>query len=952
MPGIVSQQVLRSRCATLSAVLSVGLACAPLQNLLALSVEDRTFADFLLRDVKYYDVAMRWLADLEKSSGITQTDLADIASYRIDILKGQGDEAGSAKLREEFQRRFPNHARSSLKNLEDLEARMKGILDQFNRATVEPDKTKAEALRKSAQETFLEEISKPLDALIVGIETKIKEARGKSVAETGAADGKKKRAKPQSRSKEILELERSLQYTELSRIQYLLTYARRLASGSPEKTQILAKGRELAETFVSKRGDYPVMQYEAQLHLGLFAYEAGQYAEADEALNPIYDADPPFTKHTVTLFKGIRLKAILFGCKAAAAAGDHAKSVQIIKNSFLKPRDDALAFAKEERDPELKALSVLVRLEYGIALAGSGQPQQGLDEIQGIISQPGQNPAFVTDARRALGRIATMGSVRLRARDYYEAAVGLKSALEFEDALNTFQTALGAVSSRNRKELAEVAPLCLNEIGQINFLLERYVESALSYQEICERFSTAPEEILSPAATNFLAATNKALKADNRGTKHVGLASLKEQATRFSERFSKGFAVLENYMFEGRTLESQGKWKEAHEKYLQVAPELKGRKTPFYWQAQSRAWACISKLWEGTAEADRAALEGDILKAITALKEIVPQAVKDHDKSGAAVAALTLGSIHYQRREWAEATAALKVFTTDLANEEAYRCSGLCSLIFAEVRTDDFAAAEKHFVELQKFCQDSPLTANAAQAISLAYQEKKRLDAAAPYALIYAEHPTSKAELEKPQEIIRVARVLVEGGLTKEGLKLGERLRSAPREEDLDVDRELLVLSAKSHLVAKDWNKAIATLEAYVSKYSPQEDQHYDDAYLLHDLGRAYLARGGNKPQVKHLRDASGAYNKACFVMRQRAKREPSLNKVFVTWMEEFLSVKFALGEAGNRNAFRQIVAFVENAKEEGPETYTDRLRELAEKSASRLQVDDAVKPNRAKPSQ
>ena len=85
----------------------------------------------------------------------------------------------------------------------------------------------------------------------------------------------------------------------------------------------------------------------------------------------------------------------------------------------------------------------------------------------------------MTDARKALGRLSSRGIVKLRGVDYYQAGVGLKADFRFEDAIDTFQLALASLSPKDIKEMNEVAPLCLNEIGEVNYRLERYVESTV-----------------------------------------------------------------------------------------------------------------------------------------------------------------------------------------------------------------------------------------------------------------------------------------------------------------------------------------------------------------------------------------------------------------------------------------------------------------------------------------
>jgi len=462
--------------------------------------------------------------------------------------------------------------------------RFKQALDLLDRAAVEPKEEKAKALRQEARTSFEESVQKPIDALVAGLEAKVAENRKKATSEVPPAGG---RREARETPREVTDLLRSLEYTELNRLKFILSYARGLPEGSSERTAALERGLKLAETFVNTRYDFPVMQLEAQLQLGLCQYELGRYQAAEDSLGLLFDVEPPFAppfpKDIVDSFKRLRLQAILFGARAMSARKQFAKAARAIEQFYLPARKDEFDLTRCESEPELRTDAIMVRLEYGLALAGDGQVEKGLGEIQKVIRQPEQPAPLVTEARRALGKLAAEGRVKLRGRDYYEAALGLKSALRFEPALISFQRALSSLDSGKPKESLALAPLCLNEIGEVNFLLGRFVESAVAYQEVCEYFPEAPNDILSKAATNFLAATTRAIKTTEGGTSHAGLARLREAADRQSEKHSSGFAVFESRMFDAGNLQAQGKWDEAIAKYEEVQPTLDKKKVPFYW---------------------------------------------------------------------------------------------------------------------------------------------------------------------------------------------------------------------------------------------------------------------------------------------------------------------------------------------------------------------------------
>ncbi|HVR75467.1 MAG TPA: hypothetical protein VMT52_14120, partial [Planctomycetota bacterium] len=724
-------------------VAALALVLVPRITEAALSPEDRVYADFLIKELRYYDTALRWLEGLEKGGRLDQATQADIASMRIEVLKGQGRSEEALEAVAEFQRKFPNDPRASVGDLHGIAEAMRKVLELFDRSNVEGDAAKSAALRAEGAKTFEEEVSKPLEALIADLQKRVEESRAKPSEKEKRAPAARGAGSPRASV-----LMQSLHYSELVRLQFHLAYARKLAEGSPERTAVLQKGFKLAQDFVQNRYEFPVMQYEAQLNLGAVAHELGRHDFAEEELSVLYELTPPFappyTKELVDSFKSIRLQAILFGARAKSAGRNYQRAVEIIEANFVKRRKDDFDLIDAENDPAHKTYAVLVRLEHAIALAGSGSPQRAFNVIDKVIEKPGQPMALVTDARKALGKIALMGGVRLRGKDYYQAGIGLKSERNWGAALETFQQALGSLNPRDLKEKAEMAPLCLNEIGEINFLLERYTESALAYQEVFSYFSDAPQDLLSKVATNFLAATTRAIKAGG-GTAHTGLTMLKEEATKESERYSSGFQIYESMVFDAKNLELEGKYAKAREKYLEIARELKGQKVPFYWFAQASAWSCVYYQWDQADPAGKKALLSEIAAARAALPEVIEKGLGEKDRRGAAKASLILGLIHYQHGEWQDASRVLRVFAGVLADEPTFRCTGLGSLILAQVKTRELKEAARNLKSLYADCKQAAVVATAALAIADAFEEAGKLKEAALYGLFYARHPASRS---------------------------------------------------------------------------------------------------------------------------------------------------------------------------------------------------------------
>src|SRR5206468_12872926 len=123
-------------------------------------------------DLHYYDVALRYIALLERKPNLVRRAQSDLFSLKIDCFKALGDTATVTKLSEDFKRLFPEHARSSLGNLEQIGAALEKVVEVYDRAAIQSDKKKAAAQREQGAKLFLDEVEKPLEALIVDLQKK------------------------------------------------------------------------------------------------------------------------------------------------------------------------------------------------------------------------------------------------------------------------------------------------------------------------------------------------------------------------------------------------------------------------------------------------------------------------------------------------------------------------------------------------------------------------------------------------------------------------------------------------------------------------------------------------------------------------------------------------------------------------------------------------------------
>ena len=662
--------------------LLLGLLPAPA---LAISADDQTLLTFIIRELRYFDTARRYIAQLERIYTDPQSK-ADLAYWRIQILQLEGNLDEASKDLAEFRKKHPNDPRGMGGDLNSVASALTKVVEALDAAGGERDPAKARAKVAEAVHAFDETVDKPLAAMIQGVEQQIVEHRKKErEKENEEKKQKGRKAGPRRQDSQLNVLLLTRDKTEITRIKMYIFYARKLPQTAPERKAVFEKGYKLAGDFVENRFDFYIMQYDAQLQKGICAYELGKHAEAAEALKILFDAEPqnrPFAPEVIDVFKEFRLQAILYGARALIETRKYEEAVKSIDKRFLKPSGDEFDLTK--LSSTLEPLGVLVELEYGIALAGSGQGRKGLDVIQKLIrkySGPGAGgnaQAYVTDARKALGRLASRGIVKLRGVDYYQAGVGLKADFRFEDAIDTFQLALASLNPRDIKEMNEVAPLCLNEIGEVNFRLERYVESALAYQQIAKYFPTLKGELMEKVPRHFLAAASKATDQLQGGLEHGGFTPVRQEAEAFRKKFGdEGFDLEQSLMVDAAKLEDEGKYAEARTKYGGVPREKGGKKVGFYHRAQISLHNTFLLEWDKADEAKKKELEPQLLKAAEAIEKIIPEALKDRDLRGAAKGALALGQIRYQRGQFAEAVEVLKLFRSELKDEEILRCFGL-----------------------------------------------------------------------------------------------------------------------------------------------------------------------------------------------------------------------------------------------------------------------------------
>ena len=947
--------------AVVASLVLLGSLVLPSTELLAAwTAEDDAFADYLIGDLEYLDTATRWLDEKAGEAGVDKRAAAEIESRRLDIYQSKGDHVAFSKLLDEFKRRFPEHRRSRSGGLEQAGQLLSDVLTELENAVLASADV-AEKKRQAARQAFYGEVVPALEQLIEDFGQQLKS--GKEAARDT--------------------LIQTIDQTELARVNFFLLFARPWPSASPERQKALERGLELAEAFVDKGTPYFGMEYSCQLQRGVISYELGRYLDAEGHLEVLYGIEPPIPKPhpdaLVAAFKDLRLQALLFGTRSLNSGAQYREARRVLDRyffgetskggaapSYADLRETVASWSSGkgvsvQAASDLKKFAVLTCLEYGIAIIGSGQVEDGLNLIQGVIgeysdSDGAQGKAFVVDAQKALGRIALINGVDLRGQDYYQAALGLKSDHRYTEALTAFQTALAALGSSDPKEMGA---LCLNEIGEMLFLLDRYAESAVAYAELFDAFDFVVEStpIAARAAQNFLAAVNKTIDTTADGSDHTELQRLFEDATRRSEQHSgKGLSPLQAQMSAAGRLAGEGRFEEAREIYLAIPKKLEQRDggssdVPFYWRAQAQAEEMVF-------DAQRSAeLDGDDPSAMDALiprlEKIARLALKDGQLDGAARASLVLAQIFSSREDWAAVERSLTIFESELAHSASLDvCSGMGLLVIAEARQGRCAQARKGFAKLVKnqTCRALPVVGVAALDLADCFDTAGAPFEAARYTLIYSVRDDSQEDFRDLDVILMVASRLAEGSLYASGKsqkrfrqEASKRLKLAAKHQlsrQPEYKRQQTLIRAKLLRARKKYSEAAKVLRRYVKEFNAAAGANEEDPYVFRDLAEIYWNRR-SVPSVKDANRADAAYTRAVVQMGRRrvsvaAEYRESLGRTYWDWVKRLMEIKLFRLDAGEATAYGEIVQFLkpQTAGEMGgkKEEFLELLRQTEEK--------------------
>ncbi|MBI4584633.1 MAG: hypothetical protein HY717_11515 [Planctomycetes bacterium] len=914
-------KTVHSRCSITEASL-LGLllwSClAPPAAEAALSEHDKRFAEYLIQDLKYFDTAQRFLESLKKIYA-GAGEKGEIAFFEADILQHVGKTEEYLKKLNEAGKLDPQSKRAMTSSLLKINVDMGKVITAFEKANQTSDPKNSAVFRKEARKYFQEKVLKPINALIDDL--------GKKVAGQEQKFREDRKKNPKTREPEqLIDLSRSRNLAELARVKIYLVYAKQLPRDDPsfqaDQEKMLKDGLKYASEFVDNRPEFYLMQYDAQLRKGLYQMELGKFAAAAEDLSVLIGIEPPgapppggYPKEILRPLIDLQLQALLYSARSANLARKHAEAVAIVEEKLLKGKNNPLREAS--RDPELEKYFVLSELELAIAHAGRGSSEKGLQMVQDLIarysklSTSPQASAYITDARKALGTIARIGGVALRAQDYYQGGIGLYAEGKLEESLGLFQQALGALADFNERN--DLAPQCLEKIGWIHLKGQRFAEAALSYLEICRQYPRS--ELVTTAAVNALSSANKLTIA---AKDHSGYRKLDEEAKRHYDHFvGKGIAIFQVTMVEAQDLERQGKWEAAKELYLKIPREQGKDKVPFYYRAQASAGHCEYQGWLARrGSGDQSAEE--LKKLARRMKALAAAALKEKQLDGAILASYVEGLIHNDLKEWPEAVAALSPFTGLFKEDKSYRSIALYHHCEALLRQGKVAEAEEAFKQLKKDFENDASSLYAALLFVDHFNAQggeESFKKAAAYVKIYANHFMAKDELKDLQKVLFVVEVLVQGGEIAEAdkfLKMAERIGGG----DEEVGKRVLYYRAFIAFQLKKHAEVIQATSDFIARYKPSGEDR-DDPYIYRLRGESYIKLKA-PPQITEVKKAEEDYNSAVGLLdRQRQAvaarggENGKLEREYWEWAHEWSLLNQHLGKAGDINAWRKMWVFV-----------------------------------------
>ncbi len=887
-----------------------------------LNSEDSQLLGFILNDLKYVDTAERYLAKLiDEYSGDTEAR-ADLEWRRVDILNLQGKSDEAIEASEVLKKRYPNNRRAQLSGLQGIAKAMQNVLTDFEKANSQPEK--AAAYRKRGKERFAQEVSGALDALVTDLETKVQALQD--------AYFKARQKSPEMREPQNYRDARGARdQAELVRVKMLRVYAGILPEVSTEweeeRTAALKRGLKFAQTYVEDRASNRLLQWQAQLQKGRYEIDLDQCSEAYDDISILVGITPPgmnvnakIPGDLIKFIKKLHIEAVLYSAMAANCAAQYEDAAGIVEMGILESTSGPFALANAGSSPDLEKYHVLAMLERAIALAGSGQTQAGLDEVQKIIDRYSEGSvsqnavAFVNAARKGLGRIAEVSGVRLSAQAYYEGAMGKFSQKEFEDAVSLF---LRALESTTSSDFGEIAPQALVKIGEIQYIQDRPVEAIVTFLEVCQRF---PEHDLVKKAANNAASIGANLSRRRESRGHAGIARISDLANKEIDKHGGGATKHLIVFQDAQEQESLGNLVKARDLYKSIpARDDDGKAVSIYLQARAKMIDVSVQAWMSSDADQKEATREDTVKYIPHLEK-VELAGKSGQEQPEVTATWVLGTLYKELGEEDKMIEAWKPFLARFVNDVTYRGAALYYLVETHLKLKHIAQAEEACAALVQDFGDKQTSYFAILQLMEHFRAAGEDGKAADYILLYTRHPRAKEELEQIGRLMDVVDLLLEADRIDEAKTwLAKAQTLADSSDDVSAKKRLYFRTAKLAFSAKDYKSAQDSLAKYLNDFGVPPASEEDAPYILQMYGESILKNNARKDapdRVKNLQFARKLFVRAIqYINQRRFVDEPGVaskaERYYWVWAYKSMVLNKLLGEENDAQAWVNIRRFI-----------------------------------------
>ncbi len=527
--------------------------------------EDLRFAEGLFKR-KWYDWAEEVAVKLVESHDTPFMTKGFAAELHCTILdtraRATGDESYRKKadeLRKKYKKMFPSGTPwdpSTVGRFAELQRHLRKAEELANKAELEPDREKREALMKEARKGFEE-----LDERWCGLVSDVR----KEVAKYPPEEEWWKLNKDLSKKEWERFLDKVWQ-RDLGEYLYAAMFVS-WAKVAPEekKKEILHRGLRKFNRFTdgdkehendydfpakgqkkpqepSSRTSFNMLLFKAEIGKGRCYLGLGKYEQAAQSFDWMTQAELPDglekSEEDIARIIDIRLEAYFLEAFTYNQAENYGDAVKILTDPAVgmfsqsgRPvqpeRPAMMAFWKQKKRPEVAQMpnirenrfGKLACCELAKAYTGLGRHAEGFDAVFGLFQSEqkarsgGPVTPFEVEAAKTMAKLSgQVKGVTFTVDRAFAIGEGFCYMKRWDDAIYAYKQAYGAPGSP--KQIEEYGPRILFELGKLLYDTERYWEAAIAFGEICQRF---PDFIkIGQAAGMLRASARKAVEQSGK----------------------------------------------------------------------------------------------------------------------------------------------------------------------------------------------------------------------------------------------------------------------------------------------------------------------------------------------------------------------------------------------------------------------------------------------------